>query len=116
MAKATSLSRIGSLPKDRGNLIFCNRKRLPTKMQTAARKEHVNFSSQNISLSPVMAGDRLRRLNSSIKEHQSMLGKLKSVVNVLKEHDSTLFQSNGLILKQGEEFAHDFNVKQIKCV
>ena len=89
---------------------------LPTKMQTAARKEHVNFSSQNIGLSPVMAGDRLRRLNSSIKEHQSMLGKLKRVVNVLKEHDSTLFQSNGLILKQGEEFAHDFNVKQIKCV
>ncbi|CAH3165257.1 unnamed protein product, partial [Porites lobata] len=63
-----------------------------------------------------MAGDRLRRLNSSIKEHQSMLGKLKRVVNVLKEHDSTLFQSNGLILKQGEEFAHDFNVKQIQCV
>ena len=57
-----------------------------------------------------------RRLNSSIKEHQSILGKLKSVVKALKEHDSTLFQSNGLILKQGEEFAHYFNVKQIKCV
>ena len=37
--------------------IFCNQKRLPTKMQTAARKEHVNFSSQVISLSPVTAGD-----------------------------------------------------------
>ena len=57
-----------------------------------------------------------RRLNSSIKEHQSMLGKLKSVVKALKEHDSTRFQSNGLILKQGEEFAHDFSVKLIKCV
>ena len=57
-----------------------------------------------------------RRLSSSTKEHQSMLGKLKSVLKALKEHDSTLFQSNGLILKQGEEFAHDFNVKQIKCV
>ncbi|CAH3196993.1 unnamed protein product [Porites evermanni] len=57
-----------------------------------------------------------RRLNSSIKEHRSMLGKLKSVVKALKEHDSTIFQYNGLILKQGEEFAHDFNVKQIKCV
>ena len=45
-----------------------------------------------------------------------MLGKLKSVVKALKEHDSTLFQSNGLILKQGEEFAHNFIVKQIKCV
>ena len=31
-------------------------------------------------------------------------------------HDSTLFQSNGLALKQGEEFAHSFNVKQIKCM
>ena len=37
-------------------------------------------------------------------------------MKALKEHDCTLFQSNGLILKQGEEFAHDFNVKQIKCV
>ena len=45
-----------------------------------------------------------------------MLGKLKSVVKAMKEHDSTLFQSTGLILKQGEKFAHDFNVKQIKCV
>ena len=42
-----------------------------------------------------------RRLNSSIKEQQSMLGKLKRVVKALKEHDSTLFQSNGLILKPG---------------
>ena len=42
--------------------------------------------------------------------------KLKSVVKALKEHDSTLFQANRLILKQGKEFAHDFNVKQIKCV
>ena len=38
--------------------------------------------------------------NSSITEHQSMLGQLKSVVKALKEHYSTLFQSNGLILKQ----------------
>ena len=37
-------------------------------------------------------------------------------MKALKEHDSTLFQSNGLILKQGEEFAHDFSVKQINCV
>ena len=57
MAKGTSISRIGSLPKDRGNLIFCNQKRLPTKMQTAARKKHVNFLSQDISLSTLMAGD-----------------------------------------------------------
>ena len=34
----------------------------------------------------------------------------------LKEHDSTLFQTNGLILKQGDEFAYDFNLEQIKFV
>ena len=65
---------------------------------------------------PITTAKRHCYCTSSIKEHQSMLGKLKSVVKALKEHDSTLFQSNGLILKQGEEFAHDFNVKQIKCV
>ena len=33
-------------------------KEVASKMQTAARKEHVNFSSQDIiSLSPLMAGD-----------------------------------------------------------
>ena len=34
----------------------------------------------------------------------------------LKEHDSTLFQFNGLALKQGNEFAHSFNVKQIEFI
>ena len=35
----------------------------------------------------------------------------------MKEHDSTLFQSNGLALnEQGEKFVHSLNVKQIKCV
>ena len=34
----------------------------------------------------------------------------------LKEHDSTLFQSNGLALKQGKNFVHSLNVKQIKCI
>ena len=38
------------------------------------------------------------------------------MMKALKEHDSTLFQCNGLILKQGDEFAHGFNVEQIKCV
>ena len=56
-----------------------------------------------------------RRLNFFIKEHRSMFDKLDGLVKHLKEHDSTLFQPNGLTLKQGEEFAHDFNVEQIKC-
>ena len=38
------------------------------------------------------------------------------MVKDLKEHDSTLFQPNGLALKQGEEFAHNFNVEQIKSI
>ena len=56
-----------------------------------------------------------RRLNFFIKEHRSMFDKLDGMVKHLKEHDSTLFQPNGLTLKQGEEFAYDFNVEQIKC-
>ena len=44
-----------------------------------------------------------------------MFDKLNGMVKHLKEHDSTLFQPNGLTLKQGEEFAHDCNVEQIKC-
>ena len=78
-------------------------------------KRACEFLKPEYQLKPSQPSDG-RRLNSSIKEHQSMLGKLKSVVKALKEYDSTLFQSNGLILKQGEEFAHDFNVKQIQCV
>ena len=45
-----------------------------------------------------------------------MVEKLKVVLKDLKEHDSKLFQSNGLALKQGEKFVHSLNVKQIKCV
>ena len=44
-----------------------------------------------------------------------MFDKLDGMVKHLKEHDSILFQPNGLTLKQGEEFAH-FNVEQIKCI
>ena len=57
-----------------------------------------------------------RRLNLFIKEHRSMFDKLNGMVKHLKEHESTLFQPNGLTLKQGEEFTHDFNVEQIKCI
>ena len=45
-----------------------------------------------------------------------MFDKLDGMVKHLKEHDSILLQPNGLTLKQGEEFAHDFNVEQIKCI
>ena len=45
-----------------------------------------------------------------------MVEKLTVILKDLKEHDSTLFQFNGLALKQGENFVHSLNVKQIKCV
>jgi len=57
-----------------------------------------------------------RKLNFSIKEHRAMMEKLNVILNDVKEHDSTLFQSSGLALKQGEEFAHSFNVKQIRYI
>ena len=68
-----------------------------------------------------MPGYRLRpsdssNLNWSIKEHREIVEKLNVILKDLKEHDSTLFQSNGLALKQGEKFVHSLNVKQIKCV
>ena len=34
----------------------------------------------------------------------------------LKEHDSTLFQSNGLALKQGDKNCPQLKCKQIKCI
>lgn len=37
------------------------------------------------------------------------------ILKDVKEHDSILFQSNRLALKQGEKFVHSLNVKQIKC-
>jgi len=41
-------------------------------------------------------------------------GKVECHLKDVKGHDSrTLFQLNGLALKQGEEFSHSFNVKQI---
>ena len=45
-----------------------------------------------------------------------MVEKLKVILTNVKEYVSTLFQSNGLALKQGEEFALSFNVKQIECI
>ena len=45
-----------------------------------------------------------------------MFGKLDGMVKDLKGHDYMLFQPNGLTLKQGEEFAHNFNVEQIKSI
>ena len=70
------------------------------------------FSMPGYQLKP---GDG-RKLNFSIKEHRAMVEKLNVILKDVKEHDSTLFQSSGLASKQGEEFAHSFNVKQIKCM
>ena len=51
-----------------------------------------------------------------IKEHRGMVEKLNVILKNVKEYDFTLFQSNGLALKQGEEFALSFNVKEIECI
>lgn len=56
-----------------------------------------------------------RKIHWSIKEHRGMVEKLNVILKDVKEHDSILFQSNRLALKQGEKFVHSLNVKQIKC-
>jgi len=70
------------------------------------------FSIQGYQLKPIDG----RKLHFSIKEHRTMVKKLNVILKDVKEHYFTLFQSNGLALKQGAEFAHSFNVKQIKCI
>ena len=57
------------------------------------------FSMPGYQLKP---GDR-SKLNWSIKEHRGMVEELNVILKDLKEHDSTLFQSNGLALKQGKK-------------
>ena len=53
------------------------------------------------------------KLNWFIKEHRGMVEKLNVILKDFKEHDSRLFQSNGLALKQGVKFVHSLNIKQI---
>ena len=57
-----------------------------------------------------------KKLKLSMKEHRGEVEKLNVKLKDLKEHDSKLFQFNGLALKQGNEFAHSFNVKQIEFI
>ena len=57
-----------------------------------------------------------KKLNLSIEEFTGMVQKLKALLKDVKEHVSTLFRTNGLALKQGEEFAHSVNVIQIECI
>ena len=39
--------------------------------------------------------------------------KLKEQLKILTDHDSTLFQANGITLKHDKKFHHDFNVEHI---
>ena len=50
------------------------------------------------------------------KSTEEKMGKLNVKLKDVKKHDSILFQSSGLSLKQGEEIVHSFKVKQIKCI
>ena len=76
---------------------------------TAERSRASELSRPGYELKP---SDR-SKLNWSIKEHGGMVEKLNAILKDFKEHDSTLFQSNGLALEQGEKFVHSLNVKQI---
>ena len=54
-----------------------------------------------------------RRLNYVIKEHKEAVEKLKGLVKILSDHDSMLFQANGITLNHDKKFHHDFNVEHI---
>ena len=79
---------------------------------TAERSRASELSMPGYELKP---SDR-SKLNWSIKEHRGMVEKLNVILKDFKEHDSTLFQSNELALKQGEKFVHSLNVKQIPAM
>ena len=64
------------------------------------------FSMPGYQLKP---SDR-SKLNWSIKEHRRMVEKLNAILKDLKDHDSTLFQSNGPALKQDKTFLHSLNI------
>ena len=67
------------------------------------QKGRVSFLCQDTSWSPTTK-ENWTGLSKSTEEWW------KNWMSQLKEHDSTLFQTNGHALKQG------LNVKQIKCV
>lgn len=54
-----------------------------------------------------------RRLNYVIKEHKEAVEKLKGQLKILSDHDSMLFQANGITLKHDKKFHHNFNVERI---
>ena len=66
------------------------------------------FSMPGYQLKPSVRS----KLNWSIKEHRGTVKKLNVMLRDLKEHYSTLFQSNGLALKQGEKIFHSLNVNR----
>ena len=57
-----------------------------------------------------------QRLNFVITMQQEAFEKLSGLLKKLKDHDSTLFQANGITLNYGEKFHHDFNVEHIASV
>lgn len=54
-----------------------------------------------------------RRLNYVLTQQKEALEKLNVLLENLKDHLSTLFQANGITLKYGEKFHHDFNVEHM---
>lgn len=60
-------------------------------------------------------GDK-RTLNYVFTKQREALEKLDFLLKTLKDRDSSLFQSNGINLKKGEEFELNFNVKHIASI
>ena len=80
---------------------------LQAKEATFLRKDGCSEGTSEFS----MPGYQLKpsdrsKLNWSIKEHRGMVELID-----LKKRDSTLFQSNGLALKQGQKFVHSLKFK-----
>lgn len=54
-----------------------------------------------------------QQLNYVITEHKEAVEKLKGQLKILSDHDSMLFQANGITLKHDKKFHHNFNVERI---
>ena len=63
----------------------------------------------------VKPGDGLM-LNHTISEYTKFINKIDHLANQLKKQDCTLFYANGLFLKQGSDFQHNFNKAKIESV
>ena len=55
-------------------------------------------------------------LYHTISEYTKFINKIDHPANQLKKHDCTLFYANGIFLKQGSDFQHNFNKPEIESI